>query len=50
MTVFDCGTYELEVLTVFGRWSVRRVSVAREWSEEALREVEEFDQHLAAGE
>jgi hypothetical protein len=48
--LFDCSVYGLEVLTVFSRWSVRRVSTAREWSEETLREVEEFDQHLAAGE
>ena len=28
---------------VFGPWSVRRVSTAREWMEETLHEVEEFD-------
>ena len=37
-------------MTVFGRWPVRRVSSFREWSEKALRVVEEFDQHFAAGE
>jgi hypothetical protein len=38
------------VMAVFGRWPVRRVSTAREWSEETLHEVEELNQHLAAGE
>ena len=45
----DCILY-LKSVTVFGHWSVRWVSAGREWSEETLCEVEEFDQHLAARE
>jgi hypothetical protein len=38
------------VLMVFDHWSVRRVSTAWEWMEEALHVVKESDKHLAAGE
>ena len=49
-TVFSIAVRTVLVMTVFGRWPIRRVSTAREWSEETLRLVEELDEHLAAGE
>ena len=47
--VFDCHILK-RVLAVYDHWSVRRVSVGEEGSEEALHQVEELDQHLAARE
>jgi hypothetical protein len=49
MVFDDCGILE-RVLTVFSRWSVRRVSLGQEWAEEALHLVEEADKHFATRE
>ena len=49
MVFCDCSILK-RVRTALGHDSVRRISAGWEWAQEALRSVEESDQHLAARE
>jgi hypothetical protein len=48
--LIDCSILQKKLGQVLGHGLVRRVSASREWVQEALRSVEESDEHFATGE